>query len=71
MYVLERYVFREKEARPQHRWIKYVLCGSSAPLERVLQGQRKLADWRIIQIPGSVQSALLGNGGTASMLKAG
>ena len=52
MYALE---FRA--ASRNHIWIRCAICETKAPLERVRQGQPDMTRWRILRIPGTVQTA--------------
>ena len=71
MYVLERLTPQKAGARPRRCWTRCVCCGNPAVLERVMQGQRRPEDWRIVQAPGTVQAAVLRDRDKPPMLMAG
>ncbi len=71
MYVLERLTPQKAEAHTRRRWTRYAFCGDSAALERVMKGQRRPEDWRIVQVPGTVQATLLRDRAKPPMLMAG
>ena len=52
MYALE---FRT--ANRHHTWLRCAICETKAPLEQVRRGQPDMTRWRILRIPGTVQTA--------------
>lgn len=62
MYVLEyKQLFIPREALTKnrcfqgYRWKQYAACTEKEPLERILTAQKRKEDWRIIQMPGSIE----------------
>ena len=62
MYVLEyKQLYIPREALTKNRcfqgfrWKQYAACAEKEPLERVLAEQKRKEDWRIIQMPGSLE----------------
>ncbi len=62
MYVLEyKQLYIPREALTKNRcfqgfrWKQNAVCAGKEPLERVLAEQKRKEDWRIIQMPGSLE----------------
>lgn len=62
MYVLEyKQLYIPREALTKNRcfqgfrWKQYAVCAGKEPLERVLAEHKRKEDWRIIQMPGSLE----------------
>lgn len=62
MYVLEyKQLFIPREPLTKnrsfqgYRWKQYAVCAEKEPLERFLAEQKRQEDWRVVQMPGSIE----------------
>ena len=65
MYVLEYkqlFIPREELTKNRsfqgYRWKQYAVCAEKEPLERFLAEQKRQEDWRVVQMPGSIERDL-------------
>lgn len=58
MYVLERLTFQGMDCCPQYRWIQMALCEKRPPLDKVMAGQKRPSDWRVVFMPCTMREVM-------------
>ena len=51
------YALEVRAANQRHIWLRCAICETEAPLERVRRGPPNMTRWRILHLPGTVQTA--------------